>query len=239
MMTMKTPPVRSTLKLIDRCASTSSELDRSAPHGFALMAREQTAGRGQRGNSWEAEPGMNITMSVMLRPEQVPAIRQFEISEAVALAVADTVEALGVGNVAVKWPNDIYVGDRKIAGILIENTLSGNMISRSVAGIGVNVNQKEFHSDAPNPVSAAQLTGQRYDLQPIAAEMVDRILARLGRDNHAEYRRRLWRGSGLWTWKTPDGREFQAEIIDVAPDGMLTLSGQPRPFAFKEVAPKL
>lgn len=235
----KNIPGRSILKVIDSCTSTSAEIDRTAPHGFALMAREQTAGRGQRGNSWEAEPDMNITLSVMLRPENLPAARQFEISEAVALAVADTVEAMGIGNVAVKWPNDIYVGDRKIAGILIENALSGSLISRSIAGIGLNVNQTEFRSDAPNPVSARQLTGRNYDIQKIAAEMVHRILDRLNRDNHAEYRRRLWRGTGLWPWRTPDGTEFRAEIIDVDPTGMLYLSGQPRPFAFKEVGPVL
>lgn len=236
---MKNLPGRSILKLIDSCRSTSSEIDRTAPHGFALMAREQTAGRGQRGNSWEAEPEMNITLSVMLRPENLLAARQFEISEAVALAVADTVEAMGIGDVAVKWPNDIYVGDRKIAGILIENTLSGPMISRSIAGIGLNVNQKEFRSDAPNPVSALQLTGRTFDLEEIAKGMVDRILDRLEHDNHPEYRRRLWRGSGVWPWRTPDGTEFRAEIIDVDPTGLLFLSGQSRPFAFKEVSPIL
>ncbi len=236
---MKNPPARLTLKLIDSCRSTSSELDRTAPHGFALMAREQTAGRGQRGNSWEAEPGKNITLSVMLRPDNLPALRQFEISEAVALGVADTVESLGIEGVAVKWPNDIYVGDRKIAGILIENSIRGANIAYSVAGIGLNVNQTEFRSDAPNPVSIAQLTGRSYDLVELASAMVSRILDRLGRVNHAEYRRRLWRGTGLWRWTTPDGNEFEAEIVDVAPDGMLTLSGCPRPFAFKQLSPLL
>lgn len=225
------------LKQIDRCASTNSGIDRSAPHGFALMAREQTAGRGQRGNFWEAEPGMNITLSVMLRPDNLPAIRQFEISEAVALAVADTVEASGIKGVAVKWPNDIYVGDRKIAGILIENSIRGANIAYSIAGIGLNVNQTVFRSDAPNPISISLLTGKTYDLGEMAAAMVRRILDRLGRDNHPEYRRRLWRGSGQWPWVTPDGRRFQAEIIDVDTTGLLSLSGQPRPFAFKEVAP--
>ncbi len=236
---MKNPPARLTLKLIDSCRSTSSELDRTAPHGFALMAREQTAGRGQRGNSWEAEPGKNITLSVMLRPDNLPALRQFEISEAVALGVADTVESLGIEGVAVKWPNDIYVGDRKIAGILIENSIRGANIAYSVAGIGLNVNQTEFRSDAPNPVSIAQLTGRSYDLVELASAMVSRILDRLGRVNHAEYRRRLWRGTGLWRWTTPDGNEFEAEIVDVAPDGMLTLSGCPSPFAFKQLSPLL
>lgn len=235
----KNSPARAILTQIDCCASTSSAIDRNAPHGLALMARTQTAGRGQRGNSWEAEPGKNITLSLMLRPEATEAARQFEISEAVALGVADTVESLGIDGVSVKWPNDIYVGDRKIAGILIENTLSGTIISRSIAGIGLNVNQREFRSDAPNPVSAWQLTGREFDIEEVALRMVNNILDRLGRDNHAEYRRRLWRGRGQWPWRTPDGRQFLASIEAVDPDGRLHLSGHPTPFAFKEVFPLL
>lgn len=224
------------LTLTDTCPSTNSAIDRNAPHGHALMALTQTAGRGQRGNHWEAEPGKNITLSLMLRPEGIAANRQFEISEAVALGVADAVEELGVERVAVKWPNDIYVGDSKIAGILIENSLSGTAIARSIAGIGLNVNQTEFHSDAPNPVSLAQLTGRTFDIRALAQRMIDLILGRLGRDNHEEYRRRLWRRKGLWRWQTADGKQFTATIDDVLPDGHLCLSGH-APFAFKEVFP--
>lgn len=224
------------LTLIDICESTNSAIDRDAPHGFALMAREQTAGRGQRGNSWEAEPGLNVTLSLMLRPRELDAVRQFEVSEAVALGVADTVGELGIGDVRVKWPNDIYAGDRKIAGILIENSLSGPMIGRSIAGIGLNVNQTVFRSGAPNPVSIRQLTGREYDVEAVARRMVELILGRLGRDNHAEYRRRLWRGEGIWLWRTSSGELFSAAINNVLPDGRLCL-GERAPFAFKEVSP--
>ena len=219
---------------IESCPSTSRELSAEAPHGAALAAREQTAGRGQRGNSWEAEPGKNLTLSLMLRPDGLHASRQFELSEAVALGVADFLDSLGLEGVCVKWPNDIYVGDRKICGILIENTLgSSGAILRAVAGIGVNINQTRFRSDAPNPVSVRQLTGKEYDLEELAEELVARILARLGRDNHPEYRRRLWRGEGEWPWR--DGRgEFRAAIGEVLPDGRLELGG--RLYRFKEVS---
>lgn len=226
------------LTLIDRCESTNSALPRNAAHGDALMALEQTAGRGQRGNSWEAEPRRNITLSLMLRPEGFPAMRQFEVSEAVALGVSDLLQELGVENVAVKWPNDIYVGNRKICGILIENTLSGNLISRSIAGIGLNVNQQEFRSDAPNPVSLIQLIGREHDLRTLAERMIALILARLNRgNNHDDYRRSLWRGTGEWPWRTPDGQQFTASITDVLPDGRLCLSGRPTPYPFKTVFP--
>lgn len=224
------------LRIIDICGSTNAELGREAAHGEAVMALTQTTGRGQRGNSWEAEPGLNVTLSVMLRPKELPASRQFEVSEAVCLAVADVVAQLGIKDVKVKWPNDVYVGDRKIAGILIENALgAGGMLARSIAGIGLNVNQTEFRSPAPNPVSLRQLTGQTYDIKAIAERMIKLILARLGRDNHKEYRRRLWRGSGVWPWVTAEGETFDAAVEDVLPDGRLCLDG--RQFAFKEVKP--
>lgn len=225
-------------EIIDRCHSTNSEIPREAPHGFALMALEQTAGRGQRGNSWEAEPGKNITLSLMLRPEGMEAVRQFEISEAVALGVLDLLCELGISNVAVKWPNDVYVGDRKICGILIENALSGQFISRSIAGIGLNVNQREFRSDAPNPVSLWQLTAREYQLEELAEELVSAILRRLDRGaNHADYLANLYRRDGFYPWQLPDGTSFIASITDVSPTGLLTLSRFPdRQFAFKEVS---
>ncbi len=228
------------LTLIDECASTNAAIDRDAPHGFALMALRQTAGRGQRGNSWEAEPGRNITLSLMLRPRDLDASRQFEVSEAVALGILDLLRELGIDGVSVKWPNDIYVADRKICGILIENTLSGRQIARSIAGIGLNVNQTEFRSDAPNPVSLTQLTGQQYPIRDLAERMVSKILARLDRgDNHADYLANLWRRTGTHLWQTPDGKKFPASIVDVLPSGHLLLSSRPTPFAFKEISPLL
>ena len=224
------------LDVIPTCTSTNAAIAPDAPHGYALMAREQTAGRGQRGNSWEAAPGENVTLSLMLRPEEVPAGRQFEVSEAVALGVVDLLDSLGIDNVAVKWPNDIYVGDRKICGILIENSLTGTMIARSIAGIGLNVNQTEWLSDAPNPVSIAQITGRKHSVDQLAKTMCERILARMDRgNNHTEYRQRLWRGSGSWLWRTAQGEMLHAPVSDVLPDGRIIIAD--RPFAFKEIFP--
>lgn len=226
------------VKIIEECESTNATIPREAPHGFALMALKQTAGRGQRGNSWEAEPGKNITLSLMLKPEGMEAARQFEVSEAVALGVLDLLRSLGVDEVTVKWPNDVYVGERKICGILIENALSGPYISRSIAGIGLNVNQRQFRSDAPNPVSLWQLTGREYPIAELAEKMVGNILHRLERgDNHADYLANLYRRTGSHPWALPDGSRFLASITDVSPTGFLTLSKFPdRPFAFKEVS---
>ena len=113
--------------------------------GVAVMARDQSAGRGQRGTSWESAPGKNLTLSLLLKPEGVPAAKSFILSEAVAVAVAETVEAIVPDvNVSIKWPNDIYVGDLKLGGVLIENSLSASDIDHSIVGLGLNINQRNI-----------------------------------------------------------------------------------------------
>lgn len=223
----------------------------SLPGGTVILARSQSAGRGQRGNSWEAEPGKNVTMSLLLRDLPVGVRQQFIVSEAVALAVADTVASLVplmADKVAVKWPNDIYVADRKIAGILIECGILGDRLTHVIAGIGLNINQTEFRSDAPNPESVGRLTGRTdYAIAPIALEIADRIEQALtatcfdAEAIHRQYTGRLWRREGLHSWRRrDDGFTFRASIAGVSPEGFLTLlaegSATPfQPFAFKEV----
>ena len=209
-----------------------------------VYALRQTAGRGQRGNSWEAEPGMNLTASALLRPEGIEAASQFSVSEAVALAVADVLGMHGI-EARVKWPNDIYVGDRKICGILIENSIYGRTIGRSVAGIGINVNQTRFVGDAPNPVSMAMLNGETYSLEDMAGNLAAALESRLAmlgdRERlHEEFMERLWRGDGI-AYPFADrraGERIKASIEAVDPDGMLTLcldGGETLRYAFKEV----
>ena len=196
------------LRTVEETPSTNSALaamGASAPHGYAILCRRQTAGRGQRGNSWESAPGQNVTLSLLLRPHEIDAAAQFTISEAVAIGVADTIAPLLPGHdVRLKWPNDVYAGDRKICGILIENSLTGRTVDRSIAGIGLNVNQQEFLSDAPNPVSLRQLTGRTYDIEDMARRLCANILTLLDTpagELHSRYRTLLWRGEGLHRWK--------------------------------------
>lgn len=219
-------------------------------HGTMVTVREQSAGRGQRGNSWESEPGMNVTMSMLLLPDGLQAVRQFLISEAVAVGVADTLRHYLGDNagVSVKWPNDIYVGDRKICGILIENVLTGRGITRSIAGVGLNVNQRRFCSDAPNPVSMFQLTGCEADVDEVAVRLRENILRRydegivagMADELHTLYKRGLWRRDGMNRYAdAATGRVFEAEIKDVALTGHITLrepDGTETTYAFKEVA---
>lgn len=240
---------------LDSTTSTNSAiaaLGLSAENGTVVTAYAQSAGRGQRGNSWESEPGKNITLSILWKPQTVQASEQFILSEAVALAVADTVDEVSPTPAEVKWPNDIYVGNRKICGILIENSLQGRSISRTIAGVGLNVNQTVFLSDAPNPVSLAMLTGGELDRDKIQTGLIAHLRERLAQADtvgscaslHDEYIGRLWRRDGWHPWIIPDTQQspFMARIADVALTGHLTLEtpdGRHTVYAFKEVKPLL
>lgn len=232
---------------LDEVGSTSTylsqQLNDSMPSGTVVAARSQTAGRGQRGNTWEAEPGKNLSFSLLLRPTDIEARSQFRISQAVALGIAGTLGELLQGHdVRIKWPNDIYAGNRKICGILIENSLSGQKISHSIAGIGINVNQTRFVSDAPNPVSIAQLTGRETELEPLLLKVVENIAHELETDPtvlHERYMDRLWSKERMHYRDTASGREFEAAITGIGPLGHMELTepdGSRHTYAFKEVA---
>lgn len=238
---------------LNSCASTNSYAaglpvpERGSGLCF-IVTDEQTAGRGQKGNHWEAEPGKNLTFSVLWKPEGVAAAGQFALSEAVALAVVDLLGENGI-EAKVKWPNDIYVGDRKICGILIEHSLFGYEISRTIAGVGINVNQYEFLSDAPNPVSMVQLTGASYSLHDLLMDYADCLEKRLkktetteGREMlHEEYKNRMWRGDDdFYPFRdVATGKRYLGRIMDVELTGflhILPLKGEKEQrYAFKEV----
>lgn len=204
----------------------------------------QTSGKGQKGNSWESEPGRNITASLIFRPEEFPAFRQFHISETVALAVTDFLDEYGIG-AKIKWPNDIYVGDKKICGILVEHVVLGKNIARTIAGMGINMNQTDFTSDAPNPVSLKMLTGETYDIETGVEKLAKILEHRLTRlktpeELHSDFLLKLWRNDGQ-NYRFRDklkNEEIIANIKDVGKDGVLTLmtiEGDKRQYAFKEV----
>ena len=147
-----------------------------AVHGTVVYADCQTAGRGQRGNSWESADFKNITMSMLLRPANVKPSCQFWLSEAVALAVVHTLDRYIDNGVSIKWPNDIYWNDRKICGILVEHSLSGGKIDHTIAGIGLNINQEKFLSDAPNPVSLHQIISCDTPLPDVLPHLPEELL---------------------------------------------------------------
>ena len=204
----------------------------------------QTAGRGQRGNSWESQAGMNITASMLFHPKAFHAMHQFSISEAISLAIVEFLRDYGI-DAKVKWPNDIYVDDKKISGILVEHTVNGYNITRSIAGFGININQTHFISDAPNPVSLKMLTGKNYDLPPLIDNLslhLQNYLLLLSRRDflHDSFLKILWRNDGEFhSFSDKKMNELiRAKIMTVAPEGYLCLeleSGEVREYAFKEV----
>lgn len=250
---------------LERCESTSTTLRQmeaqgKATHGTVVRALEQTHGRGQRGNCWEAEPGANLTFSVLTAPEPIPPSHHFLLSQTIALAIIDCLALHGIDGdhrLEVKWPNDIMVEDRKIAGILIENSLdTAGCIRRSIVGIGLNVNQTAFTPAAPNATSLALITGRSYPLDDMMSTLasvieagvdtLNRAVLSLGTDPDASlgitrrYHARLWRREGRHRWRdNGTGEAFTAAIQGVMPNGTLLLDtgGATRAFRFKEVTP--
>ncbi len=205
----------------------------------------QTAGRGQRGNLWQTYAGENLTFSMVVKFGHgafppLEASRQFVITRCVTLGVTDYLGSEGI-DCAVKWPNDIYVRNKKICGILIENTLRGSFLASSVIGIGLNVNQKDFPPQLVNPVSMTMLTGKEYDLKAGLRKLCGFIRSRLGSyDNADEYVGRLYR-FGIFNEYVvcSTGESICAKIVGVSDRGMLCLEtkkGKRFEFAFKEIS---
>ena len=158
------------IRWFDTVDSTNTRLmnDKAdLPDRTVYAARFQTAGRGQKGNRWESRAGENLTFSILLKPEGIAASDQFILSQIVALGLVDYLAGKGVP-ATIKWPNDIYAGDRKICGTLIETSLAEGRVASAVAGIGLNLNQRVFDPSLPNPTALTLLTGKTYD---VAAEL--------------------------------------------------------------------
>lgn len=145
-----------------------------ATHGTLFFAREQWAGKGQRGRTWTSMPGENIVLSAVLEPVALLSSQAFTLSACVALACHDLFSHYaGSAATRIKWPNDLYWGDRKAGGILIENNFRGDNWSLSIAGMGININQSVFPGSARNPVSLKQITGKSFDAVGLARELGD------------------------------------------------------------------
>ena len=212
-----------------------------------IYSMRQTAGRGQIGNSWESEAEKNITFSILLRPSFLPVREQFLISEITCLAIVNALKCFAPNApFSVKWPNDIYCGNEKICGILIENSLMGSHINYSVVGIGINVNQERWIGNAPNPTSLKLCSGAEHS--PI--DVLDKVVANIAslyeqlkngdkQQLHAQYFNCIYRRNGFFPYKDAEtGREFNARIKEIEPSGYLHLEdteGSIHRYMFKEV----
>ena len=223
---------------IDETDSTNRWLKENGEGTMVVVADYQTAGRGCGTNSWESERGKNLTFSMLIHPEALPANLQFRITEIISVALCEMLQPYIYNKVEIKWPNDIYVDNQKICGILIENRLQGQVIRDCIIGIGLNVNQTEFRSDAPNPVSLCQLSGHELDRAQLLKAFLQQFNEVWQRETvGADYRGRLYRREGWHAYEDAQGR-FEAQMKGVSEDGHLMLvdkAGQERIYAFKEV----
>lgn len=238
---------------IEETDSTNRWLKAHGEGTMVVVADYQTAGKGCGTNSWESERGKNLTFSMLIHPTDIPASQQFRITEVVSVALCEVLErylltvpelaegplpSSTVPELSIKWPNDIYMGDKKICGVLIENRLQGNVIVDSIIGIGLNVNQTEFVSDAPNPVSLRQLLGREIDREALLHDFLETLeTVSSSETTYSAYRNKLFRMGKQAVFSDETGR-FEGTIQDVETDGRLLikdLSGQARRYAFKEV----
>lgn len=217
--------------------------------GTVVCTHRQTAGRGQIGNKWESENDKNIAFSVLLRPTFLPIREQFFISEITSLAVVETLASFinsPLLSPSIKWPNDIYINDGKVCGMLIENTLMGSTLMSSVVGVGININQTKWISDAPNPTSLCLCCDKEFELD----DVMDKVLLRLEglyemlkagkkEEIHSRYLSNIYRRKGYHSYKdATTGRVFLAKIKTIEPSGYLVLEdteGSTIRYLFKEV----
>ena len=216
--------------------------DGMAKHGFAFAALHQTAGKGQRGRAWQAQPGKNIALSVVIKTETLKAEQQFLLSMSVAMAVYEFIKKYVPEEVNIKWPNDIYWRNQKMGGILIENIFNGTKWKWAVAGVGININQTSFNKTLPNPVSMQQVTHREFDVSKLCGELHEKIMQRVEKlylQPHdkllKEYNRRLYKRNE--TVKLKKGNlTFETEITGVTLHGQLhTKDVMERHFNFGEV----
>ncbi|MCA6077972.1 biotin--[acetyl-CoA-carboxylase] ligase [Fulvivirga sedimenti] len=232
------------LVFLTTCHSTNEEAyDRigkeAIPDGTVIITDDQTRGRGQMGNTWESAPGENLTFSLILRPSFLAVNEQFRLTMAISLAMLDVLKSFSSG-FSVKWPNDIYHLDRKVSGMLIQNTLKGRQLDYSIIGIGLNLNQQNF--SYPAATSLSRITGKEYNLQDIFESLLSQIEGRylILKNDHErrqkkEYLQNMYQFGEDHLYKS--GEVFSGRIIDVRPSGELVMEtprGE-RDFRFKEV----
>ncbi len=211
--------------------------------GAVFLAYSQKNGRGQANSQWESEAGKNLTLSLVLKPGFLEISDQFMISKVVTLGIHSGLKNY-VDELKIKWPNDIYAGDRKLGGILIENSIMSGKITNSVIGIGLNINQEKFLSNAPNPVSLKQLTGRDFDLMPLLQQIIENIISfyDLLKNGNFEvinklFHENMYRFGGKHRYSA-NNTEFIGKITGVNEIGQLLILDQHkkfRQFHFKEV----
>lgn len=237
------------LVYLSSCQSTNDEAvsllthKPNTPEGTIIITDHQTAGRGQRGNQWEAQTKQNLTFSLIVKPTFLQASQQFRLNIAITLAIAEMLsEKYRIEQVSIKWPNDIYVGKQKICGILIENALQGNVIAHSVVGIGLNVNQVAFAN--PMATSMQILCSQPFELDNVLTslcEKLEKFYLPLRTEHYNRlkimYLEKLYKRGENAKFADAEGQNFEGEIIGINESGQLAImtNNSLRYFSFKEL----
>lgn len=220
--------------------------EKEMSEGLVINTDNQTAGKGMGKNIWESEDGKNLSFSLLLKPDFLKPEKQFVITQIISLAILNVCQRnLNSEMVCIKWPNDIYVADKKIAGVLVQNIIKANSISDSVIGIGLNVNQEKFISDAPNPVSMIQLAGVNFSRKKLLNELLDEIEQNYSRLRvyphtawlNSKYVENLYKINQSYYFIDKNGR-FKGEIIGIDNYGQLKIkksNGEILIYAYKEV----
>ena len=208
---------------------------------WVVSADEQTAGKGMGSNGWESETGKNLTFSLALDMSFLPAERQFLLSKAVALGLIQTLDGLlPAEKLHIKWPNDIYFENRKLAGILINSTIKSNMMDVSNVGIGLNVNQMRFHDWPTRPVSLKMITGKDYELQPLLEQIAEHLLIKVKQLKSSPaaieeaYLKRLFRYR-TWADYEVGGKVLRLLMTGIDEFGRLQMTDEENCFDIKEI----
>lgn len=218
------------LHKFEELSSSNDEAKRECYiEGDLIVAEHQLKGRGQRGHTWLSDRGMNLTATLRLEPHFLRASEQFLISELVALALCDMLQVYGI-RAEIKWTNDIYVGGKKIAGILIEHTLSGENLKSTIVGVGLNINQRVFSPELPNPTSMANILGRELSREDVVESLWRCLMARYVqlRDGkvsmiEGDYLKRIYRLNQKQRFRLPSGEEFDGVIRGVEHRGDLVV----------------
>jgi BirA family biotin operon repressor/biotin-[acetyl-CoA-carboxylase] ligase len=211
-------------------------------HGNSVFALEQTRGKGRRGKEWKSNKGANIMLSIVSEMQWLSVSQQFQLSVAVALACHDVISKYILGNIFIKWPNDLFINDRKTGGILIENVIKGTLWQWSVIGIGMNINQQEFDEFNLAATSLKIKSGKEFDVIKLANELVEIVLKRIDdlkerkfQEMLEEYNQKLFARNKLVRLKK-ENAVFQTKITGVSAKGeLITKDSLERRFSFDEV----
>lgn len=240
---------------LDEVTSTNDYL-----HGYRPLqerritlatAEYQTAGRGSGTNHWESQKGKNLLFSILVHPRHIQPWRMFVLSEVLALSIQEAVNTFVSSypsqitpHLQIKWPNDIYHDDQKLCGMLIENDLQGNVVENCIMGVGININQTQFRSDVPNPISLARILGKETERRFVLERVMEYFTryyewTEQGRcdELHEMYLAHLYRKDESHRFIDAKG-EFKGTIVTVEPTGHLIIvdeKGEKRSYAFKEV----